>query len=96
MTDPAPSNAALLSEAGRLLFGDAWQSDTARLLGISLRRVQYYAADARQPPATMLAELATHLAARSTDCKAMAKRLDLASRAPRQVASVDGDSPGKS
>ncbi len=70
-----PSNAALLCEAGRLLFGEQWQSDLARLLGISLRRVQYYAADDRQPPDGMLAELASHLEQRSTACKAMSKRL---------------------
>jgi hypothetical protein len=70
-----PSNAALLCEAGRLLFGPAWQSELARTLGVSLRRVQYYAADARQPPATMLAEVAGLLARRSDECRDMAQRL---------------------
>ena len=75
MTDATTSNAALLCEAGRLLFGPAWQSEMARALGVSLRRIQYYAADARQPPATMLAELAAMLATRAGECKAMARRL---------------------
>jgi len=47
----------------------------ARLLRCSLRRIQYYAADARQPPATMLVEIAEHLAARSQGCRDMADRL---------------------
>lgn len=80
MTDQ-PSNAALLCEAGRLLFGPAWQSELARTLGVSLRRIQYYAADARQPPATMLAEVAGLLATRAGDCKTMARRLQNAAAA---------------
>lgn len=75
MTEAAPSKAALLCEAGRLLFGEQWQSDLARLLNLSLRRVQYYAADERQPPDGVLAELAAHLEQRSGECKAMSRRL---------------------
>ena len=81
MTDATTSNAALLCEAGRLLFGPAWQSELARLLRCSLRRIQYYAADARQPPATMLVEIAEHLAARSQGCRDMADRLKSAADA---------------
>jgi len=73
-----PSKAALLADAGRLLFGPAWQSELARLLKVSLRRIQYYAADARQPPASMLAEVAVHLKARARDCQAMSTRLEAA------------------
>lgn len=76
-----PSNAALLCEAGRLLFGPAWQSELARTLGVSLRRIQYYAADARQPPATMLAEIAAMLATRAGECRDMADRLKSAADA---------------
>lgn len=78
MTD-TPSNAQLLASAGRALYGEAWQSDMARLLGVSLRRVQYYAANERQPPPSMLDEVAGHLRSRATECHDLA--LTLATRA---------------
>lgn len=70
-----PTNAELLAAAGRAFYGEAWQSDLARLLGISLRRVQYYAANERQPPASMLAELAGHLQNRAVECHDLALTL---------------------
>ncbi|MCA3700830.1 MAG: hypothetical protein IOB84_13740 [Brevundimonas sp.] len=74
MTD-RPTNAELLCQAGQAMFGETWQSDLARLLNVSLRRVQYYAAGARQPPDSMLAEMAGHLEAKAGECKALAATL---------------------
>jgi hypothetical protein len=69
MTD---SNATLLCRAGVALYGEQWQAPLARLLSVSLRRVQYYAAEARQPPDSMLLEVAGHLRGRAAECHALA------------------------
>lgn len=74
MTD-RPTNAQLLAQAGRALFGDQWQSDMARTLNVTLRRVQYYAANERQPPASMMQEVAGLLEVRAGECKALSKTI---------------------
>lgn len=78
MTDTPTTSADLLCAAGKALYGEAWQSDMARLLGVSLRRIQYYAANDRQPPDSMLAELAERLAERSTACKDLSRTISRA------------------
>lgn len=79
------TNAQLFAAAGQALFGENWQQPTARLLGWKLvnnqnRAVQRIkaAAEAGEDyginPAVML-ELAEHLAARSTECQDLAKKI---------------------
>jgi hypothetical protein len=74
MTDQ-PTPADLLALAGRALYGEQWQAPMARLLDVSLRRIQYYAAKDRQPPPSMLHELAGHLDANAVECHDLAARL---------------------
>jgi hypothetical protein len=75
-----PTNAQLFADAGRALYGEAWQSPLARKLQISLRSVQYIAAAAeagrayRIAPGVM-AELAEMLRDRSRDCTAIAAQI---------------------
>ena len=78
MTD-APTNADLLAAAGRTLYGPEWKRALARLLNVAERRMHYYAANERQPPASLLNELAGHLQNRATECHDLA--LTLATRA---------------
>lgn len=52
---------ALLHRVGELLYGPAWQSEMARVLGANLRTVQRWAAGSRTPGPEVwsaLAELA--------------------------------------
>lgn len=73
MTDD--TNAQILAQAGQALFGSDWRSATARLLDVSLRRIQYYASNERQPPDAMLLEIAGHLERRVMDAGALAAHI---------------------
>lgn len=78
------TNAQLFAEAGRALFGERWQQPTAELLGWPIdergqnRTVQRIKAaaekgeDYRINPGVM-AELAEHLAAKSTECRDLSR-----------------------
>lgn len=78
---PAPLPSSLVAEAGRLLYGEEWQSPLARDLDLNLRTVQRIAAAAakgepyRIAPG-VLAELVERLAKHASDC--MALRAELA------------------
>lgn len=79
---------ALFAAAGRTLFGSAWQSDMARLLGMKLRSVQYIAAAARdggeyriQPH--RFAEIAGHLDAKANDLDALSAVLSARAIKPK-------------
>lgn len=85
MTD-RPTTAELFAAAGRALFGDNWQQPTAKLLGWAIdgkgqnRAVQRISAAANAGEdyginPKVLAELAEHLAARSTECKDLARTI---------------------
>lgn len=75
MQDALPS--AVVAEAGRLLYGDDWQSPLARDLRLNLRTVQRIAAAAgRNEPYRIadgvLVELAALLSSRSSACQHLA------------------------
>jgi len=75
-----PTNAELVASAGRALFGDQWQSPTARLLGISIRSMQYMAAaadrgDSYRIPSGILLDLAAELDKRAMECRTVSKAL---------------------
>lgn len=73
---------ALLADAGRLLFGNEWQSPLARQLGVALRTVQRWASGHSPIPPPLGPELASALEARASElaslpaeCRRLAKRL---------------------
>lgn len=78
------TNAQLFAEAGRALFGERWTQATAELLGWPLdergqnrtvQRIKSAAesgAEYRINPSVM-AELAEHLAAKSTECRDLSR-----------------------
>jgi DNA-binding transcriptional regulator YiaG len=69
-----------LAQAGRLLHGDLWQSPLARDLGVSERTMRYWiAAEDRQPPAGIRADLVKLLKKRSADAAKFAAALEKAS-----------------
>lgn len=62
MADDTPTTQDLVAAAARLLYGERWQSDLARDLGVSLRTLQsWYAAPAsssrRTIPPSVLSEV---------------------------------------
>lgn len=79
-----PTNAMLFAEAGKALFGDNWQQPTAKLLNWpidergqnrTVQRIRSAAeagAEYRINPGVM-AELAEHLAAKSTECRDLSR-----------------------
>lgn len=68
--------AAHLTKAGTLLFGDRWQSDLARAIGVSDRSVRGWVAGERKPPAGVWADIAALLRQRSNEGLALLRELD--------------------
>lgn len=71
-----------LIEAGRLLFGDEWQSPLARELGVALRTMQRWARGDNDPPDGIGSEIAPKLLARissyekqAIQCRELARKL---------------------
>lgn len=69
-----------LAKAGRLLHGDLWQAPLARDLGVSERTMRYWiAAEDRQPPPGIRADLVKLLKQRSAAAMKFATALEKAS-----------------
>lgn len=67
-----------LARAGALLYGDRWQSDLARALGVGDRRVREWVAGDRRPTAGVWAEIAALLRQRQQEGLALLRELDSA------------------
>ena len=65
-----------LSRAGALLFGDRWQTDLARALGVNDRRVREWVAGSRKPSAGVWADIAALLRQRQSEGLALLSELD--------------------
>lgn len=64
-----------LVEAGRLLFGERWQSDLARALGTSSRMVRYWVAGTHTRPVDLHRRLAVLVQDRVDEMRDMIARL---------------------
>lgn len=70
------NRAALLTEAGQALYGQRWQSELARNLGLSsMRRIREYATGERRPPDRVLAAVLELLRARDGELSSVRERL---------------------
>ncbi|AVY67147.1 hypothetical protein NZ30_12685 [Xanthomonas translucens pv. undulosa] len=67
-----------LARAGTLLFGDRWQSDLARALGVDDRRVRQWLSGDRKPPAGVWADIAGLLRQRQQEGLALLREMDAA------------------
>lgn len=65
-----------LIRAGNLLYGDRWQSDLARDLGVADRTVRAWVAGERKPAAGVWADIAALLRQRSNKWLAMLQEID--------------------
>jgi len=65
-----------LERAGKLLYGDRWQSDLARALGVGDRRVREWASGDRRPPAGVWADIAALLRQRQQEGIALLQELE--------------------
>ncbi|MCT8309197.1 hypothetical protein RMA73_00080 (plasmid) [Xanthomonas translucens pv. translucens] len=65
-----------LIRAGKLLYGDRWQSELARDLGVADRTVRAWVSGARKPVAGVWADIAALLRQRSNEGLAMLQELD--------------------
>lgn len=63
--------AAELERAGRLLYGERWQTDLARALGVGDRRVREWVAGDRRPSAGVWADIAVLLRQRQAEGQAL-------------------------
>lgn len=72
---PPSHSADRLAEAGQLLFGDRWQSDLARALGVNDRRVREWVSRSKGPPGGIWIELADLLDQRAKAATALASIL---------------------
>ncbi|MFG0229449.1 hypothetical protein [Achromobacter sp. 413638] len=68
-----------LERAGQLLYGDRWQSDLARALGVGDRRVREWAAGDRKPAPGVWADIAALLRQRQAEGMALLQELDRSS-----------------
>lgn len=64
-----------LERAGKLLYGDRWQSDLARAVGVGDRRVREWMSEDRRPPAGVWAEIAALLRQRGREGEALLREL---------------------
>jgi hypothetical protein len=64
-----------IARAGNLLFGDRWQSDLARAVGVGDRRVREWMSGDRRPPAGVWAEIAALLRQRGREGEALLREL---------------------
>jgi len=71
-----------LERAGKLLYGDRWQSDLARALDVGDRRVREWAAGDRRPSAGIWADIAALLRQRQQEGLALLQELDAGTTAP--------------
>lgn len=65
-----------LARAGMLLYGERWQSDLARAIGVSDRSVRGWVAGERKPPAGVWADIASLLRQRQQEGVALLRELD--------------------
>jgi len=65
-----------LVRAGSLLYGERWQSDLARALGVNDRRVREWVAGERRPSAGVWADIAALLRQRQQEGLALLRELD--------------------
>ena len=66
----------LLSEAGRALYGDQWQSDLARALDVDPRTVRRWASGSTTPRKGVYADLQGLCNARMEEIKDICKRIE--------------------
>lgn len=65
-----------LARAGTLLYGERWQSELARAMGIGDRRVREWIAGERRPPAGVWADISALLRQRQSEGLALLRELD--------------------
>lgn len=65
-----------LARAGALLYGERWQSELARALGVGDRRVREWVSGDRMPPAGIWADIAGLLRQRLADGATLLRELD--------------------
>lgn len=69
-------NRALLTRAGQALYGERWQTDLARDLGLSdARRIRQWLSGDRPIPAGIWNELSALMKSRSTEIALVADRI---------------------
>lgn len=68
----------LLTECGRTLYGQQWQTALARDLGVNDRNIRRWAAGIHPVPAGLRADLVTLLKERGVMLDALAERLSAA------------------
>jgi hypothetical protein len=64
-----------LQRCGSALYGDRWQSDLARALGVGDRRVREWLSGARRIPVGVWPDIADLLQQRQAECAALAREI---------------------